>query len=67
MDRLTFSSVAVNLRLLVYQYGMKSSETNTEEKWNVMFQRYKDSTLAQEKDKLLYGLASVNSVDLLDR
>lgn len=67
MDRLTFSSIAVNLRLLVYQYGMKSSKSNTEEKWNVMFQRYKDSTLAQEKDKLLYGLASVNSVDLLSR
>ncbi|XP_034530930.1 glutamyl aminopeptidase [Notolabrus celidotus] len=59
----TISSVAVNLRLLVYRYGMKNS--GTEEKWNVMFQRYKTSTLAQEKDKLLYGLASVNNVDLL--
>lgn len=59
--------MAVNLRLLVYQYGMKSSQSNTEEKWNVMFQRYKESTLAQERDKLLYGLASVNSVDLLSR
>lgn len=67
MDRLTFSSVAVNLRQLVYQYGMKSSESNTEQKWNVTFQRYKDATLAQERDKLLYGLASVNSVDLLYR
>lgn len=67
MDRLTFSRVAVNLRQLVYQYGMKSSEINTEQKWNVMFQRYKDATLAQERDKLLYGLASVNSVDLLYR
>nr|XP_020496909.1 glutamyl aminopeptidase [Labrus bergylta] len=55
--------VAVNLRLLVYRYGMKNS--GTEEKWNTMFQRYKGSTLAQEKDKLLYGLASVGNVELL--
>ncbi|XP_008289437.1 glutamyl aminopeptidase [Stegastes partitus] len=57
------SSVAVNLRLLVYRYGMKNS--GTEEKWNTMFERYKTSSLAQEKDKLLYGLASVENVDLL--
>uniref|UniRef100_A0A8C7XL26 Aminopeptidase n=1 Tax=Oryzias sinensis TaxID=183150 RepID=A0A8C7XL26_9TELE len=56
-------SVAVNLRLLVYRYGMKN--TGTPEKWNKMFQKYKDTTLAQEKDKLLYGLASVENVDLL--
>ncbi|XP_071327168.1 glutamyl aminopeptidase [Trachinotus anak] len=56
-------SVAVNLRLLVYRYGMKKS--GTEAKWNTMFQRYKSSSLAQEKDKLLYGLASVEDVHLL--
>ncbi|XP_037550467.1 glutamyl aminopeptidase [Nematolebias whitei] len=56
-------SVPVNLRLLVYRYGMRNS--GSEEKWNIMFQRYKDSTLAQEKDKLLYGLASVEDVNLL--
>nr|XP_046269552.1 glutamyl aminopeptidase isoform X2 [Scatophagus argus] len=56
-------SVAVNLRLLVYRYGMKNS--GTKEKWDIMFQRYKDTTLAQEKDKLLYGLASVENVALL--
>ncbi|XP_059208894.1 glutamyl aminopeptidase [Centropristis striata] len=59
----SLSSVAVNLRLLVYRYGMKNS--GTEEKWNTMFQRYKDTSLAQEKDKLLYGLASVDNVKLL--
>lgn len=57
------SSVAVNLRLLVYRYGMKNS--GTKEKWNTMFQMYKDTSLAQEKDKLLYGLASVEDLDLL--
>ncbi|CAL1575818.1 unnamed protein product [Knipowitschia caucasica] len=59
------SNVAVNLRLLVYRYGMRRS--GTEAKWNTMFQRYTTSTLAQEKDKLLYGLASVENVDLLNR
>ncbi|XP_043999504.1 glutamyl aminopeptidase [Gambusia affinis] len=59
----TQSSVPVNLRLLVYRYGMKKS--GSPEHWNQMFQRYKDSTLAQEKDKLLYGLASVEDTDLL--
>ncbi|XP_070698575.1 glutamyl aminopeptidase isoform X2 [Pempheris klunzingeri] len=58
-------SVAVNLRLLVYRYGMKNS--GTEAKWNIMFQRYKETSLAQEKDKLLYGLASVENVALLYR
>lgn len=67
LDRLTFSSVAVNLRLLVYRYGMKNSKSKTEEKWNIMFQRYKDTSLAQEKDKLLYGMASVENVELLNK
>ncbi|XP_045917883.1 glutamyl aminopeptidase isoform X2 [Micropterus dolomieu] len=61
----SLSSVAVNLRLLVYRYGMKNS--GTEAKWNIMFQRYKDTSLAQEKDKLLYGLASVENVALLSK
>ncbi|KAG7279187.1 hypothetical protein CRUP_024388 [Coryphaenoides rupestris] len=56
--------VEVNLRLLVYRYGMSNGN---EEQWKVMFQRYKDSTLAQEKDKLLYGLASVKDVNLLSK
>lgn len=65
VDLWTYSSVAVNLRLLVYRYGMKNS--GTEAKWNIMFQRYKDTSLAQEKDKLLYGLASVENVALLSK
>ncbi|XP_029985493.1 glutamyl aminopeptidase [Sphaeramia orbicularis] len=57
------SHVAVNLRLLVYRYGMKNSGNATA--WSVMFQRYMNTSLAQEKDKLLYGLASVENQDLL--
>lgn len=63
LDLLTCSSVAVNLRLLVYRYGMKKS--GSKENWNIMFERYKSTSLAQEKDKLLYGLASVENVELL--
>lgn len=59
------SSVPVNLRLLVYRYGMKNS--GTEASWEIMFERYLSATLAQEKDKLLYGLASVENVSLLNR
>lgn len=62
---LNCSSVPVNLRLLVYRYGMKNS--GTEAKWNSMFQKYIDTSLAQEKDKLLYGLASVGNIELLYR
>ncbi|XP_023850078.1 glutamyl aminopeptidase-like [Salvelinus sp. IW2-2015] len=60
----TISTVGVNLRLLVYRYGMKNSGTGV--KWNVMFERYKTESLAQEKDKLLYGLASVENISLLN-
>ncbi|XP_066535970.1 glutamyl aminopeptidase [Hoplias malabaricus] len=59
------SNVPVNLRLLVYRYGMKNS--GTAQSWEVMFQRYLNSKLAQEKDKLLYGLASIEDVTLLSR
>ncbi|XP_061890860.1 glutamyl aminopeptidase [Entelurus aequoreus] len=62
----SLSDVAVNLRLLVYRYGMKNSE-DAEPKWNILLERYKSSTLAQEKDKLLYGLTSVQNVQLLWR
>lgn len=61
----TISSVPVNLRLLVYRYGMMNS--GTEESWEIMFQKYLSATLAQEKDKLLYGLASVKNINLLHR
>uniref|UniRef100_A0A3B4CCD9 Aminopeptidase n=1 Tax=Pygocentrus nattereri TaxID=42514 RepID=A0A3B4CCD9_PYGNA len=58
-------SVPVNLRLLVYRYGMKNA--GTPESWEIMFRRYLSATLAQEKDKLLYGLASIEDVTLLSR
>ncbi|XP_029972795.1 glutamyl aminopeptidase [Salarias fasciatus] len=59
------SDVPVNLRLLVYRYGMKNA--GTPEKWEKMFQKYQETPLAQEKDKLLYGLASTEDIELLDQ
>ncbi|XP_059422397.1 glutamyl aminopeptidase [Carassius carassius] len=61
----TISSVDVNLRLLVYRYGMKKS--GSVQSWEIMFRKYISATLAQEKDKLLYGLASVEDNTLLHR
>lgn len=61
----TISSVDVNLRLLVYRYGIKNSRSV--QSWEIMFQKYLSATLAQEKDKLLYGLASVEDITLLNR
>ncbi|KAG2466354.1 AMPE aminopeptidase, partial [Polypterus senegalus] len=57
--------VPVNLRLLVYRYGMQNSGNETS--WNKMFEEYTKTNLAQEKEKLLYGLASVQNITLLDR
>uniref|UniRef100_A0A8D2L122 Aminopeptidase n=1 Tax=Varanus komodoensis TaxID=61221 RepID=A0A8D2L122_VARKO len=59
------TNLDVNLRLLVYRYGMKNS--GNEEAWNYMFEKYQNATLAQEKEKLLYGLASVKNITLLNR
>ncbi|XP_069315127.1 glutamyl aminopeptidase isoform X2 [Eulemur rufifrons] len=58
-------SLPVNLRLLVYRYGMQNSGNETS--WNYTLEQYQNTSLAQEKVKLLYGLASVKSVSLLSR
>uniref|UniRef100_A0A8B9TX94 Aminopeptidase n=1 Tax=Anas zonorhyncha TaxID=75864 RepID=A0A8B9TX94_9AVES len=59
------TTIAANLRLLVYRYGMQNS--GNESSWNYMFKMYQDTSLAQEKEKMLYGLASVRNISLLDR
>ncbi|XP_010951987.2 glutamyl aminopeptidase [Camelus bactrianus] len=58
-------SLPVNLRLLVYRYGMQNSGNETS--WNYTLEQYEKTSLAQEKEKLLYGLASVKNVTLLSR
>ncbi|XP_055484080.1 glutamyl aminopeptidase [Psammomys obesus] len=58
-------NIPVNLRLLVYRYGMQSSGNETS--WNYTLAQYQKTSLAQEKEKLLYGLASVRNVSLLAR
>ncbi|KAF4019708.1 hypothetical protein G4228_011459 [Cervus hanglu yarkandensis] len=62
-DHLT--NLPVNLRLLVYRYGMQNSGNETS--WNYTLEQYQKTSLAQEKEKLLYGLASVKNVTLLSR
>ncbi|KAK7814559.1 hypothetical protein U0070_005862 [Myodes glareolus] len=46
-------SIPVNLRLLVYRYGMQNS--GNESSWNYTLEQYQETSLAQEKEKLLYG------------
>ncbi|XP_051021531.1 glutamyl aminopeptidase [Acomys russatus] len=58
-------SIPVNLRLLVYRYGMQNS--GNEASWNYTLEQYQKTSLAQEKEKLLYGLASIRDVTLLAR
>ncbi|KAM7154960.1 glutamyl aminopeptidase [Molossus nigricans] len=57
--------IPVNLRLLVYRYGMQHS--GNEASWNYTLDKYQTTPLAQEKEKLLYALASVKNVALLSR
>ncbi|KAI5138771.1 Glutamyl Aminopeptidase [Manis pentadactyla] len=64
-DAFALARLPVNLRLLVYRYGMQNSGDETS--WNYMLDQYQKTSLAQEKEKLLYGLASVKNVTLLSR
>ncbi|XP_014400200.1 PREDICTED: glutamyl aminopeptidase [Myotis brandtii] len=57
--------IPVNLRLLVYRYGMQNS--GNEASWNYTLDQYQKTPLAQEKEKLLYALASIKNVTLLSR
>ncbi|CAK6432894.1 unnamed protein product [Pipistrellus nathusii] len=58
-------SIPVNLRLLVYRYGMQNS--GNESSWNYTLEQYQKTPLAQEKEKLLYALASIKNVTILSR
>ncbi|CAH2300766.1 glutamyl aminopeptidase [Pelobates cultripes] len=64
-DWLHGKSIPVNLRQLVYRYGIMESGNATS--WDYMFMQYQNTTLAQEKEKLLQGLASINDITLIDR
>ena len=55
--------VAPNLRSLVYKYGMKTE--GNQEIWDWMLAKYKSEANAQEKVKLMLGLASINDPDIL--
>ena len=54
-----------DIRALVYKYGM--GETSDPGSWEIMFQRYLQETNAQQKKKLLYGLAFIKEPWVLQR
>ena len=60
------TQISPDLRPVVYKYGMKSVGGD-QETWDWLFERYRSETNAQEKAKLLSGLASVESPWLLSR
>jgi len=62
-DPLTY--ISPNLRSLVYKYGMAAR--GSPETWEIMFKRYLDESNAQEKRKLLYGLAQIKEQWILHR
>ncbi|XP_023019107.2 aminopeptidase A isoform X1 [Leptinotarsa decemlineata] len=53
-----------DLRSLVYHYGMKNANESV---WESLLEIYKSESDASEKVKLVYGLASVENVTLLNR
>ncbi|XP_076317960.1 uncharacterized protein LOC143229476 isoform X3 [Tachypleus tridentatus] len=57
--------IPTNLRSLVYRYGM--SEVGREKEWDFMWNRYLMEQSAQERTKLLYGLAHVREPSLIQR
>ncbi|KAI8521597.1 hypothetical protein Bbelb_013510 [Branchiostoma belcheri] len=58
-------SVPSAFRSLVYRYGMQ--QDGDEAAWNYMWNKYSTETLAQDKIRLLYGLAFVPDGNLLRR
>jgi len=54
-----------NIRTLVYKYGMAAS--GDADTWEILFQRYLREKNAQEKRKLLYGLAQIKEPWVLHR
>ncbi|KAG5331089.1 AMPE aminopeptidase, partial [Acromyrmex charruanus] len=52
-----------DVRELVYYYGMRYHSDASE--WSVMFERFKDETDPGEKNKIMAGLAGIQSIDVL--
>ena len=57
--------ITPNIRALVYKYGM--AEINDPTIWETMFIRYLREKNAQEKAKLLYGLAHIREPSVIQR
>ena len=57
--------ISPNIRALVYKYGMAT--TSDPAVWDAMFERYLEEKNAQEKAKLLYGLAHIKDQVVIER
>lgn len=54
-----------DLRNIIYFYGMAS--VGNADKWQQVWQIYKNETDASEKAKLIYGLSGINDYEILNR
>ncbi|KYN04893.1 Glutamyl aminopeptidase [Cyphomyrmex costatus] len=52
-----------DIRELIYYYGMRYH--SDENDWNVMFEKFKDEIDPSEKNKIMMGLAGINSTKVL--
>jgi glutamyl aminopeptidase len=60
------TQISPDLRTVVYSYGIKLAGGD-QQTWDWLFDRYRNESNAQEKAKLLRGLASIDSPWLLSR
>lgn len=54
-----------DLRNIIYYYGMASA--GSREKWDKVWEIYKNETDASEKAKLIYGLSAIRDHNILSR
>ncbi len=54
-----------DLRNIIYYYGMQS--VGNEEKWELVWEVYKNESDASEKAKLIYGLSGIKDHNVLSR
>lgn len=57
------SEIDVDLRTLVYYYGISNTG---EEEWNWLYEKFLNTTEASEKSKLMYALAASRETWILN-
>ena len=61
---LHFFSIPADLRSLSYFYGIMNGG---EKEWEFAFKQYKNTTLATERIKLLYGMSAIQEPWMIER